>query len=42
MFCMINGKVVVILSAFIKKTQKTPPDEIKRARKRITEVKKNG
>ena len=42
MYCMVKGKVVVILSEFIKKTQKTPPGEIKLARKRMAEVKENG
>ena len=41
MYCMIKGRVVIILSEFIKKTQKTPPDEIKLARKRMAEVKKD-
>src|SRR5271157_2224753 len=37
-FCTINGKVVIVLNNFIKKTQKTPTNEIALARKRMTEV----
>ena len=37
-FCTLVGKRVVILHGFIKKTQATPPDEIKIARKRIKEM----
>ncbi len=40
-FCMVKGKIIVILHEFIKKEKKTPPDEIKLARKRAAEVKKN-
>lgn len=42
MFCMIKGKVIIILSEFIKKTKQTPPSEMELARKRMAEVKKNG
>ena len=38
MFCTISGKIVIILSGFIKKTQKTPDGEIEIARKRMKEV----
>ena len=41
-FCTVKGKVVIILNEFIKKTPKAPPSEIVLARKRMTEVKKNG
>jgi phage-related protein len=37
-FCTMVGKRVVILHGFIKKTQATPPDEIKIARKRMKEI----
>ena len=37
-FCTMVGKRVVILHGFIKKTQATPPDEIKIARKRLKEM----
>jgi phage-related protein len=37
-FCTMVGKRVVILLGFIKKTQATPPDEIKIARKRMKEM----
>ena len=37
-FCTLVGKRVVILHGFIKKTQATPPDEIKLARKRLKEM----
>jgi len=39
LFCIVNGKVVLILSEFIKKTQKTPNSELELARKRMKEVK---
>ena len=38
-FCTVKGKVVIVLNEFIKKTQKTPPNEIALARKRMAEVK---
>jgi len=38
-FCMIKGKIVIVLSGFIKKTQKTPLGEMELARKRMKEVK---
>lgn len=39
LFCIVSGKVIVTLSGFIKKTQKTPAGEIELARKRMQEVK---
>ncbi len=42
LYCAVKGKVVIILNGFIKKTQKTPANEIALARKRMTEVKNNG
>ncbi len=38
MFCISSGKIVVVLSGFIKKTQKTPDSEIELARKRMKDV----
>ena len=37
-FCIEKRKVVLIVSGFIKKTDKTPKDEILLARKRVAEV----
>lgn len=41
-FCMMRGKVIIILNSFIKKTQKISSCEIVLAKKRMAEVKKNG
>lgn len=38
-FCIEKGKIVLIVSGFIKKSEKTPQNEIALARKRVTEVK---
>jgi phage-related protein len=38
-FCTFVGRRIMMLHAFIKKTQKTPPKEIEIARKRLKEVK---
>ena len=40
-FCTLVGKRVVMLHGFIKKTQKTPPKELRIARRRLAEVKSN-
>jgi phage-related protein len=40
-YCFVVGKRVVVLHAFIKKSQQTPERELKLARKRLKEV-KNG
>ena len=40
-YCFLVGQRVVVLHAFIKKTQQTPEQEIKLARKRMKEI-KNG
>ena len=40
-YCFLLGKRVVVLHAFIKKSQQTPDSELKMARKRLKEV-KNG
>ncbi|MFA7268715.1 MAG: type II toxin-antitoxin system RelE/ParE family toxin [Sterolibacterium sp.] len=37
-FCTLIGRRIVILHGFIKKTQQTPPKELKIARKRLKEV----
>ncbi len=37
-FCIKKGKVIIILSGFIKKVQKTPQKELDLARKRMEEV----
>ena len=38
LFCYEKGRVIVLLSAFVKKQQKTPKREIDLARKRMTEI----
>lgn len=38
-FCTLKGKIVIVLSEFIKKTQKTPPREMEMALRRMKEVK---
>lgn len=38
MYCFLVGKRVVILHAFIKKSQETPARELKLTRKRMKEV----
>lgn len=37
-YCFLVGKRVVVLHAFIKKTQQTPDHELKLARKRLKEL----
>lgn len=37
-YCFLLGKRVVVLHAFIKKTQQTPAKELKLARKRLKEL----
>ncbi|WP_374660464.1 type II toxin-antitoxin system RelE/ParE family toxin [Inhella sp.] len=37
-YCFLVGKRVVVLHAFVKKTQQTPERDLKLARKRLTEV----
>lgn len=41
LYCFIFGKRIVIVHAFIKKTQRTPERDLKLARKRAKEV-RNG
>jgi len=37
-YCYLVGQRIIILHAFIKKTQETPENEMKIARKRVKEV----
>jgi phage-related protein len=37
-YCFCSGKRIVVLHAFVKKTQQTPPKELRIARKRQSEV----
>jgi phage-related protein len=37
-YCFLTGKRIVVLHAFIKKTQQTPDRELKLARKRQKEI----
>ncbi len=37
-YCFLVGRRVVVLHAFIKKTQQTPEKELKLARKRLKEL----
>ena len=37
-YCFLDGRRVVVLHAFIKKTQQTPDKELKLARKRLKEL----
>ena len=39
---MMIDKHIIILHSFIKKTQQTPDKEMRKARKRLKEVKENG
>ncbi|MEX2515700.1 MAG: type II toxin-antitoxin system RelE/ParE family toxin [Gammaproteobacteria bacterium] len=39
LFCTVKGNEVVILSSFIKKTNKTPKAELDKARKRMKAIK---
>jgi phage-related protein len=38
MYCFLVGKRVVVVHAFIKKTQQTPDKDLKIARKRVKEL----
>lgn len=40
-FCTVVGQRVIMLHGFIKKSEKTPPKELKMARLRQSEVKKS-
>jgi len=37
-YCYLKGKKIIVLHAFIKKTQKTPPKELRIALNRMKEV----
>ena len=39
LYCYVLDKEIIILTAFIKKTQKTPPRVLKLAKERMKEVK---
>lgn len=41
LYCYLDGQRIVILHAFVKKTQETPEKELRLARKRMKEI-KNG
>lgn len=38
LFCAVKGQEIVILHAFIKKTQRTPKKELEKARRRLKEI----
>ena len=38
MYCFVAERRITVLHAFIKKTQETPPHELKVARKRVKEL----
>lgn len=39
-YCTLAGRRVVMLHGFVKKSEKTPPKELKLARERLAEVRK--
>lgn len=39
-YCTVVGRRIVFVHQFVKKTERTPPDELRVARQRMTEVKK--
>lgn len=39
-YCTLVGQRIVMLHGFVKKSEKTPPKELKRAREWLAEVKK--
>jgi len=39
-YCTLVGQRIVMLHGFVKKSEKTPPKELKLARERLAEVKK--
>ncbi|WP_244814579.1 type II toxin-antitoxin system RelE/ParE family toxin [Caballeronia sp. Lep1P3] len=41
-YCTLEGRRIVILHSFAKKTQRTPLKELHLARKRLKEVRRNG
>lgn len=40
-FCTLAGQRIIMLHAYSKKTQETPPRELRIARKRMTELREN-
>ena len=40
-YCTLVGQRIIMLHGFIKKSQKTPPKELKLARDRLAEVRKS-
>ena len=40
-YCTLVGQRIVMLHGFAKKSQQTPPKELKLARQRLAEVKKS-
>ena len=40
-YCTLVGQRIIMLHGFIKKSQQTPPKELKLARQRLAEVKKS-
>jgi len=41
-YCFCSGRVITVLHAFVKKTQKTPKRELLIARERLRNVKRHG
>jgi phage-related protein len=41
-FCYCSGRMIIVLHAFIKKTQKTPQRDLTIARNRIKEIRNHG
>lgn len=41
-YCMQVGQQIVVLHSFVKKTQETPDEELRIARKRMKEVRNHG
>jgi phage-related protein len=39
-YCTLVGQRIVMLHGFVKKSEKTPPKELKRAREQLAEVRK--
>ena len=40
-YCTLVGQRIIMLHGFVKKSQQTPPKELKLARQRLAEVKKS-
>ncbi len=38
-YCTVIGQRIIVLHSFVKKTQKTPPNELKIARERMKNIK---